>query len=79
MPDKPRPPTDLRALKRREQRLLLFWVVFFLVIVGGVAIGLVYGWRAIPLGAFCLSAGAGVLGLLWFFLWLAEKLGRGDG
>ena len=67
-------PTDRRAQRRREQRRLFWIVVAFLVVVGGIAIALVYGPQAAVLGLVCLLAGAGVLGLLWLLLTLMEKL-----
>jgi hypothetical protein len=76
MSGKPRPPTDLRALQRREQRRLALWVVIFLTVGGGVAIGLVYGWGPAALGEVCLLGGVGVLGLAWLLLAL---LGRWAG
>lgn len=69
-------PTDLRAQRRRQQRRLLWVVVAFLVVGGGVAIALVYGPRAVPLGLVCLLAGAGLLILLWLILLLIERLAR---
>jgi len=76
MKDDANRPTDLRTQRRREQRRL-FWVVgVFLVVVGGIAIALVYGPEAVVLGLVCLLAGAGLLGLLWLFLTLIERLGK---
>lgn len=72
--DEPGKPTDLRGQRRREQRRLFWIVAAFLVIVGSVAIGVVYGPSAIPLGLTCLAVGAGTLGLLWLLLTLMEKL-----
>jgi len=65
MPDKPRSIMDLRAWQRREDRRLMIVIVLFLIIVGGIAIGLVYGWGIAMTGALCLLAGASLLGLLW--------------
>jgi len=76
MPDKPRPPTDLRALQSRDQKRLALWVVIFLAVGGGVAIGLLYGWKEAALGEVCLLGGVGVLGLTWLILTL---LGRWAG
>jgi hypothetical protein len=73
MPDKPRPPTDLRALRRRAERQLVFWILFFLVVVGGTAIALVYGQGAAALGVVCLLGGAGLFGLLWLIISLVER------
>ena len=66
-------PTDLRARRRQEQRRLFWIVAIFLVVVGGITIGLVYGPSAAVLGLGCLLAGAGILGLLWFILLLMER------
>jgi len=67
------PPTDMRALRRREDRRLVVVVMAFLVVVGGVAIGIVYGWQTAVLGAVCLLGGATVIGLLWLILSLVER------
>jgi ABC-type Co2+ transport system permease subunit len=74
MEGKPGKPTDLRAKRKREQRRLFGIVAAFLVVVGSVAIGVAYGPSAVPLGLTCLAVGAGVMGLLWLILTLAEKL-----
>jgi len=73
MPDKPRSILDLRAFRRREDRRLVLVIILFLVIVGGVTIGLVYGWSTAATGAICLAAGAAVFGLLWLILSLVER------
>jgi len=70
----PGKPTDRRTRRQREQRRLFWVVAAFLVVGGGIAIALVYGPRAVALGATCLLAGAGVLGLLWIVLLLIERL-----
>jgi hypothetical protein len=67
-------PTDLRAQRRREQRRLFWIIAAFLAVGGSVAIGLIYGAEAIPLGLMCLLAGTGLLGLLWLILTLVEKM-----
>ena len=76
MKDSPGRPTDLRARRRREQRRLFWIVAAFLVVVGSIAIALVYGPQAAVLGLGCLLAGAGVLGLLWLILLLMERLAK---
>ena len=76
MKDEANRPTDLRARRRREQRRLFWIVAAFLVVVGGIAIALVYGPEAVVLGLVCLLGGAGLLGLLWLFLTLIEKWGK---
>jgi len=72
MPDKPHPITDLRALRRKDERRLMVIIAVFLVVVGGIAIGLVYGWQQAAIGGVCLLVGAAVLGLLWLILSLVE-------
>jgi fatty acid desaturase len=71
---RPDGPFDMRQYRRREQRRLLWIVGAFLVIVGGMAIGLVYGLRSVVPGVICLLAGAAVLALLWLILGLLEQL-----
>lgn len=68
-----RPPTDLRAHRRRTDRDLALAVVIFLVGVGGAAIALVYGAGAAVLGLTCLLFGAGLFGFLWLILTLMER------
>ncbi len=69
--------TDLRAFRRREDRRLVFVIMAFLVVVGGLAIGVVYGWTTAGTGVICLVVGAGAFGLLWLILSLIERwLGR---
>jgi len=69
-------PTDLRGRRRREQRRLFWIVAVFLVVVGGIAIALVYGLPSAMLGLVCLLTGAGILGLLWLILLLIERLAQ---
>ncbi len=78
MPDKPHPMLDLRAFRRREDRLLVIIIVAFLVLVGGVAIGLVYGWQTAAYGGACLLVGGGLFGLIWLILVLVERWSKGD-
>ena len=73
MPNKPRPLLDLRAWQRQEDRRLIVTIVLFLVIVGGVTIGLVYGWGTALTSVLCLAVGAGLLGLLWLIMTLVER------
>ena len=67
-------PIDMRQYRRREQRRLFWIVAVFLVVVGGLTIGLVYGLRSVILGVICLLAGAAILALLWLILNLLERL-----
>ena len=74
-----RPLIDLRAFRRKEDRRLVFVIMAFLIVVGGLAIGVVYGWTTAGTGVICLMVGAGAFGLLWLILSLIERwLGRED-
>jgi hypothetical protein len=73
LPKNLRPLQDLRAFRRREDLRLVLVVMAFLVVVGGVAIGIVYGWSNAAAGALCLLGGAAVLGLVWLILILVER------
>ena len=73
MSDRSHPQADTRALRRREDRQLIVVVMAFLVVVGGAAIGMVYGWQTAVLGAVWLLGGAAVIGLLWLILSLVER------
>jgi heme A synthase len=66
----------MRRYRRREQQRLFWIVAAFLVVVGSLAIGLVYGPRSVMLGVICLLAGAAVLALLWLILLLMERLAK---
>ena len=73
MSDRAHPQADTRALRRREDRQLVVVIMAFLVVVGGAAIGIVYGWQTAVLGAIWLLGGAVVIGLLWLILSLVER------
>ena len=73
MSDKSRALLDLRAFRRREDRQLVLVVMLFLVVVGGAAIGVVYGWRMAVTGAVWLLGGAAAIGSLWLILSLVER------
>ena len=68
-----RSPTDYRRERRKTDRNLALAVVIFLVGVGGTLIALIYGGGAAVLGLTCLSAGAGMFGLVWLILTLIER------
>ena len=74
MPNQSRPIIDLRKYRRREDRRLVIVIILFLVIVGGTAIGLVYGWGLVASGVACLIGGAALFGLLWLMLSFIERL-----
>lgn len=67
------PIADLRAWRRREDRRLALTIILFLILVGGAAIGVVYGWGLVASGILCLAAGAAIFGLLWLMLGLIER------
>ncbi len=73
MPNKPHPVADLRALRRKDERRLVVIIAVFLVVVGGIVIGLVYGWQQAAMGGTCLLGGAAVFSLLWLILSLVER------
>ena len=73
MPNKPHPVADLRALRRKDERRLVVIIAVFLVVVGGIVIGLVYGWQPAAMGGICLLSGAAVFSLLWLILSLVER------
>jgi hypothetical protein len=72
-PDRERPPTDYRAMRRKTDRNLALAVVVFLVGVGGALIAFIYGGGAAALGLVCLLGGAGIFGLLWLILTLMGR------
>ncbi len=72
-PDRQRPPTDYRGIRRKTDRNLALAVVIFLVGVGGALIAFVYGGGAAALGLVCLLGGAGIFGLLWLILTLMGR------
>lgn len=69
----PRPPTDLRKLRRDMNRGALWLVLFVLVVVGSALIAVVYGANAAAVGLACLLAGAGLIALLWFVFTLIGR------
>ena len=73
-----RPPTDFRALQRQAEGRLALWIVFFLVVVGGIAIWIVYGWQVALLGGVCLLGGAALFGLLWLIVSLIGRWAGGE-
>jgi fatty acid desaturase len=71
-------PTDLRKYRRQTERRLTIAVVFFLVLVGGGLIGLIYGPGAAFIGISCLLLGAGIIGLLFVILTLMERWAQSE-
>ncbi|HJX38185.1 MAG TPA: hypothetical protein VJ714_06285 [Anaerolineae bacterium] len=71
MNPKDRPPTDYRGLRQRNELWLLLAAIVLLVVVGGVLIGLVFGFNQLLTALPCLLAGAGLLaGLYYLFVGL---------
>lgn len=60
-------PTDVRGIRRQTERRLLIAVVVALVVVGGIAIAAIYGWRSIFTALICLLPGAGIITALFLF------------
>ncbi len=73
MEQPPRPPTDYRAYRRKNERNLAIAVVLTLIGVGGALIALIYGGGAAALGLICLLGGSGLFGLIWLILTLMER------
>ncbi len=73
MPPEERPPTDYRKIRRKNDRAMLFLVIFVLVVIGDGLIGLIWGWQAAITGGLCLFSGAALIGGLWLLLSLIEK------
>ena len=71
-------PTDLRKARRRSERALVIGVVVVLLVVGGILIGLIYGWQSIFTALLCLIPGAALFVLLWLLLRFLERLSKGD-
>ena len=68
-----RPPTNYRATRHRQERTLLFLVIFVLLVIGTGLIGLIWGVRSAVLGGLCLLSGAVLIGGLWLLLSLIQK------
>ncbi len=68
-----RPPTDYRSMRRKMDTTLARAVIIFLVGVGGTLIALIFGRGPAVGGLLCLSAGAGVFGLIWMILTLMGR------
>jgi hypothetical protein len=66
MSPKDRPPTDYRGLRQRNELWLLLAAIVLLVVVGGVLIGLVFGFNQLLTALPCLLAGAGLIAGLYF-------------
>lgn len=78
MPSQSRSITDLRKHRRLEDRRLVLVIILFIVVVGGIAIGLVYGWSLAISGVACLIGGAALFSFLWLILSLVERLVKHD-
>ena len=69
-----RPPTDYRRTRRKQERNLLYLVIFVLVVVGTGLIGLIWGVNSALLGGLCLVGGAVLIGGLWLLLSWLQKI-----
>ena len=68
-----RPPTDYRAMRRRDDRALFLAVIAVLLVVGGGLIYIFYGTGALITGLACLLFGVGILLLLWLIMSAIER------
>jgi fatty acid desaturase len=66
-------PSNPREARRRAERNLVISIVVVLVVVGGIAIGLIYGWRSVITGLLCLVPGAILFVLIWILLRALER------
>ena len=69
-----RPPTNYRRTRRKQDRNLLYLVIFVLVVVGTGLIGLIWGVNSALLGGLCLVGGAALIGGLWLLLSWLQKI-----
>jgi len=67
-------PHDQRAERGRSERVLVIGAVIIFLVVGGILIGLIYGWPSLISGLLCLAPGVGALVLLWLLLRFLEWL-----
>ncbi len=67
-------PTNYREQRRKEDRNLLFLVIFTLIVIGGGLIGFIYGVAALIGSLICLGGGALLILLLWGLLSGLEKI-----
>lgn len=72
-PNKSRPPTDYRKIRRDQERMQIFLVFFVLLVVGTGLIGLIWGVEQAILGGVCLLGGALLIGGLWLGLSLLQR------
>jgi hypothetical protein len=70
---KEQPPTNYRKTRRKQERTLLFLVIFVLVGIGTGLIGLIWGAQAVLTGGLCLLGGAVLIAGMWLLLSLIEK------
>ncbi len=68
-----RPPTDMRRLRKQNERRILVVVLLTLVVVGGGLIGLFFGPVAMLAALPCLLSGTGAILGLWLFFAMIER------
>ena len=69
------PPTNYRQTRRKQERNLLYLVLFVLVVVGTGLIGLIWGVNSAVLGGLCLVGGAVLIIGLWLLLsWIQTMI-----
>ncbi|MCP4165006.1 MAG: hypothetical protein GY759_03810 [Chloroflexi bacterium] len=72
-PEDPRPPTNYRNIRRRQDRAFLWLVIGALLIVGGGMIYLIYGQGALFTALLCLIPTVGLILVLWGLLTVIER------
>ena len=63
-PDKPKPPTNYRAIRAVTERNLLFGFIVIIFVAGLGLIGLFYGGGAVWGGLSCLLLGLALVGVV---------------
>ncbi|MGC9358008.1 MAG: hypothetical protein ACP5GX_09080 [Anaerolineae bacterium] len=69
-------PTNMREYRKRTERNLLIAVVLVLIIAGGAAVGIFYGWEAVLSALVCLIPGAILIVALWLLLTGVDRITR---
>ncbi len=67
-------PTDMRKVRRRAERNLIFGMVLVFLVGGGVLIGLIYGWSSLITALICLVPGVVMVVAIWLILRLSDYL-----
>lgn len=66
-------PTDYRKQRKKEDRNMLFLVMFVLIVVAGACIWLFLGFGEMLAAMPCLGGGAFLIALVWGIFALLER------